>query len=282
MDARREIREFLASRRARLTPESVGLPNYGRRRVPGLRREEVAVLAGISVPYYARLERGDMSKASDSVLAALARALRLDDAERAHLFNLARAARPIAARARGTDDATRVRPVVQQLIDAFTGAAAFVNNHRLDILTGNALGYALCAVLFAGARSTNLARFTFLDPGAHEFFADWDSASSDVVADLRAAAGGHPHDRRLAALIGELTAHSEEFRTRWAAHDVNLNRSGIKRVNHPLVGELELNYEQLDLPSDPGLAIFTFSAPPGTPAAESLSFLASWTSAGTL
>ncbi|MFG1608088.1 helix-turn-helix transcriptional regulator [Actinoplanes sp. NPDC049265] len=277
LDARAEIREFLISRRARLTPNSVGLPSYGTRRVPGLRREEVAVLAGISVPYYARLERGDMSKASPSVLEGLARALRLDDAERAHLFDLARAAGSGRARTPAPGDATRVRPVVQQLLDAMSGAAAFVNNHRLDILGANRLGYQLCAAVFNGAPRANLARFTFLEPGAREFFIDWENAASSIVADLRTATGRHRQDARLTRLIGELATRSEEFRLRWAAHDVTLHRSGVKLLRHPLAGDLELNYEQLDLPSDPDLMIFTFSARPGTPAAEALAFLASWT-----
>ena len=277
MYARSEIREFLISRRARLTPASVGLPCYGYRRVPGLRREEVAVLAGISGPYYARLERGEMSKASDSVLNSLARALRLNDAERAHLFDLARAAHPASPAARSQAGPTRVRPVIQQLLDAFTGAAAFVTNHRLDHLGANSLGYALCSPVFAeGVRTANLARYIFLDPGAPEFFTGWDNSATDVVADLRSSAGRNPHDDRLAGLIGELATRSDAFRVRWAAHDVKSPPSGVKTLNHPLVGEIELNYEQLSLPSDPGLAIFTFSAPAGSPAADSLAFLASW------
>jgi transcriptional regulator with XRE-family HTH domain len=275
MDARAEIREFLVSRRARLTPADVGLPTYGQRRVPGLRREEVAVLAGISVPYYARLERGDMSKASPGVLEALARALRLDEAERAHLFDLARA-RARAAPAAG--DASTVRPVIRHLVDAVTGAAAFVGNDRLDVLAANSLGRVLCPGIVA---SGNLARFALLDAEARTFFRDWESAAASVVADLRAATGRHPRDQRLTGLIGELADRSEEFRARWADHDVTLYRSGVKRIHHPLVGGLELNYEQLDLPADPRMIIFTFSAAPDTPAAEALTFLASWSSVQT-
>ena len=208
MDTRSEIREFLTSRRARLTPAQTGLPSYGPRRVPGLRREEVAVLAGVSVPYYTRLERGDMSGVSDGVLDALARALQLDDAERAHLFDLARAARPaVAPRRRRAKQ--QVRPAVQQILDAMTGAAAFVRNDRLDILGGNQLGYALYSEMFVGdVRPVNTARFVFLDPRAREFYLDWERAARDVVAVLRSAAGRDPHDRALSDLVGELSTRA--------------------------------------------------------------------------
>ncbi|MET7486298.1 helix-turn-helix transcriptional regulator [Streptomyces sp. NPDC005538] len=276
MDRRAEIREFLTSRRARVTPARAGLPTYGPRRVPGLRREEVAVLAGISAPYYARLERGDVINASDSVIEALARALRLDDAERAHLFDLARAGNPAVQRGHG-DQSRRVRPVVQQLLAAFTGAAGLVGNDRLEILGANRIGYGLFAAMFAsGSRPANLARFTFLDPAAREFFADWERAASDIVAALRSSAARNPHDRELTGLIGELATRAEAFRVRWATHDVQLHPSGVKRLRHPLVGEIELDYEQLELPSDHRLAIMTFTAPAGTHAAEALAFLGSW------
>jgi transcriptional regulator with XRE-family HTH domain len=279
LDVRREIREFLISRRARVTPENVGLPTYGARRVPGLRREEVAVLAGISAPYYARLERGDVAKASSGVLEALARALLLNDAEREHLFDLVRAANPMTPLRDYNMPPQPVRPAIQQLLDAFTGAAAFVSNDRLDILAGNSLGYALCSAVFAdGAHRANLARFMFLDPAAPEFMVEWDNAASDAVAALRSSAGRNPDDQQLSMLISELASCSEAFRVLWAEHDVMLYPHGVKTLKHPLVGELRLNYEQLDLPQDPRLAIFTFSAPAGTPEAESLNFLASWSS----
>src|SRR5216683_4281697 len=167
MDTKSEISEFLTSRRARITPDQVGLHTYGTRRVPGLRREEVAVLAGVSVPYYTRLERGDINGVSDSVLEALARALELDDAERAHLSDLARAAQPTGARPRQRRAKQLVRPEVQWTLDAITGAAAFVGNNRLDILAANQLGRALFSELYAGpARPVNTARFVFLDPRA--------------------------------------------------------------------------------------------------------------------
>src|SRR4051812_27501234 len=215
VDARSEIREFLTSRRARITPETVALPTYGSRRVPGLRREEVAVLAGVSVSYYTRLERGDLNGVSASVLEALARALQLDEAECAPLFDLARAVQPAAAPRRRRHAKQRVRPAVQQILDAMTGAAAFVRNDRLDILGGNLLGYALYSEMFAGWAGrvpVNTARFVFLDPRARDFYLDWERATRDTVAVLRSAAGRDPDDRALSALVGELSTQSEAFR----------------------------------------------------------------------
>ncbi len=277
MDTRSEIREFLTSRRARITPDQVGLPVYGSRRVPGLRREEVAVLAGVSVPYYTRLERGDMSGVSESVLEALARALQLDEAERAHLLDLARAAQPTGAPPRRRQTRQRVRPAVQQVLDAFTGAAALVGNERLDVLGANALGRALFSELFvAPARPANFARFVFLEPRAREFYSDWDRAATDSVAILRSAAGRDPHDRDLSDLVGELSIRSEDFRTRWAAHNVRFHATAVKRVHHPVVGDLSLNFERLDLAADAGLTISTYTAEPGSRSAEALDLLASW------
>ena len=279
MDTRSEIREFLTSRRARITPEQAGLPTYGSRRVPGLRREEVAVLAGVSVPYYTRLERGDMSGVSESVLNALAGALQLDDAERAHLFDLARAAQPIAP-ARRRPPRQQVRPAVQHILDAITGAAAFVRNDRLDILGGNQLGYALYSEMFHGpARPVNTARFVFLDPRARDFYIDWDRAARDTVAVLRSAAGRDPYDRDLSDLVGELSTQSAEFRGHWAAHNVRFHINGIKRFHHPVVGDLELNFERLDLAADSGLTIFTYTAEPGSRGEEALRLLSSWSAA---
>ena len=210
MDTKSEIREFLTSRRARITPDQVGLPTYGPRRVPGLRREEVAVLAGVSVPYYTRLERGDMNGASESVLEALAGALQLDDAERAHLLDLARAAHPTPARPRRRQAKQRIRPEVQWTLDAITGAAAFVSNERLDILAANQLGLALYSELYDGpVRPVNTARFVFLDPRAEATFGDWDRVASESVAILRSAAGRDPYNRELSDLVGELATQSE-------------------------------------------------------------------------
>jgi transcriptional regulator with XRE-family HTH domain len=227
MDARQEIREFLTSRRARLKAADVGLPDYGVRRVPGLRREEVAVLAGVSVPYYSRLERGDLVGASDSVLDALARALRLDDAERAHLIDLARAVQPLASPPRRRPAKGRTRSSVQHVLEAITGAAALLLNDRHDVLAANALSRALFLELFDGQERPNFARFIFLDPRARDFYSDWDSVARDVVAALRSTAGRKPYDRALSDLVGELSTRSEEFRREWARHDVRFHHSGI-------------------------------------------------------
>src|SRR5687768_3466261 len=275
MHTRSEIREFLTSRRAKLKAADVGLPDWGTRRVPGLRREEVAVLAGVSVPYYTRLERGDLAGASDSVLDALARALQLDDAERAHLFDLARAAQPIGPPPRRGPAKHRIRPSVQQLLDAMTGAAAHIGNDRLDILGANPLGRALFLEMFDGQERPNAARFVFLDPRAREVYLDWDRIARDVVATLRSAAGRNPYDRELTDLVGELSTRSEEYRHHWARHDVRLHTSGVKRYHHAQVGDLELNYERLDVVFDTGLTIFTYTADPGTRSAEALSLLGS-------
>jgi transcriptional regulator with XRE-family HTH domain len=274
---KKEIREFLTSRRARITPEQVGLISYGSRRVPGLRREEVAVLAGVSVPYYTRLERGDMHGVSQSVLEALARALELDEAERAHLLDLARAAQPAGAPPRRRAVKLRVRPDVQWTIDAITGAAAFVGNQRLDLLAANPLGRALFSELYAApARPVNNARFVFLDPRAETFYGDWERVAGECVAILRWAAGRDPYDRDLSDLVGELATQSDAFRTRWAAHDVRFHNSGVKRFHHPVVGELNLTFNRLDLTADHGLAIFTYAAEPGSRSEEALNLLGSW------
>jgi transcriptional regulator with XRE-family HTH domain len=277
VETKQEIREFLTSRRARITPEQAGLPIYGTRRVPGLRREEVAVLAGVSLPYYTRLERGDMSGASESVLEALARALQLDDAERAHLYDLARAARPTAARPRRRQTRQRIRPEVQWTLDAITGAAAYVGNDRLDILAVNQLGRALFSELYATTgRPANFARFVFLDPHAEAFYADWERAARDTAAILRAAAGRDPYDRDLSDLVGELATRSEAFRTHWAAHNVRLHAAALKHFHHPVVGELSLSFNRLDLAADHGLTLFTYAAEPGSRSEQALNLLGSW------
>jgi len=245
--------------------------------VPGLRREEVAVLAGVSVPYYTRLERGDMSGVSEGVLEALARALELDDAERAHLFDLARAAQPTGARPRRRQAKQRVRPEVQWTLDAVTGAAAIVGNQRLDILAANQLGRALFSELYAApARPVNNARFVFLDPRAEAFYGDWERVAGECVAILRWAAGRDPHDRDLSDLVGELATQSEAFRSRWAAHDVRFHNTGVKQFHHPVVGELSLSYNRLDLAADHDLTMFTYAAEPGSRSEEALKLLGSW------
>jgi transcriptional regulator with XRE-family HTH domain len=277
VDTKQEIREFLTSRRARITPDRVELTSYGPRRVPGLRREEVAVLAGVSIQYYTRLERGDMNGVSESVLEALARALQLDDAERAHLFDLARAAHPTPARPRRRQTKQRVRPEVQWTLDAITGAAAFVSNGRLDILAANQLGLALYSELYdAPTRPVNTARFVFLDPRAEASYGDWERIATETVAILRSAAGRDPYDRDLSDLVGELATQSHEFRTRWATHNVRFHNSGIKHFHHPVVGELSLSFNRLDLVADPGLTLFTYAAEPGSRSEDALKLLGSW------
>jgi transcriptional regulator with XRE-family HTH domain len=276
MDTESEIRDFLTSRRARITPEDVGLQTYGPRRVPGLRREEVATLAGVSVDYYNRMERGNLSGASESVLDALARALQLDEAERAHLFDLARASRP-SPRARRRSTKKNVRPSVQWMLDSMTGSAAIAENGRLDALATNRLGRAFHSHLFDGSgRPVNFARFVFLDPRALEFFADWERAAKDCAALLRSEAGRNPFDRELSDLVGELSTQSEEFRGHWAAHNVRLHNKGVKHFNHPVVGDLELSYNRVELPADPGLAIIAYTPEPGSKSADAFSLLASW------
>jgi transcriptional regulator with XRE-family HTH domain len=276
VDPANDIAEFLTSRRAKVTPEQVGLPAYGPRRVKGLRREEVASLAGVSVDYYKRLERGSAAGVSDGVLEALARALQLDDAERAHLHDLARAANPVAPKRRRSSP-RRVRPVVQRIVDAMT-TPAVVRNSRVDYLSANALGRALYAPVFQSREQpANSARFTFLDPAAQDFFADWERTAKELVAHLRSEAGRNPYDRDLSNLIGELSTRSEEFRAWWAAHNVRYHRTGVKRLHHPVVGELELSYEVMELPADTGLTISVYSAEPGSRSAQALDLLASWT-----
>lgn len=276
MDTRSDIREFLTSRRAKITPDQAGLTAYGPRRVAGLRREEVAVLAGVSVPYYTRLERGDLRGVSESVLEALARALQLDDAERAHLFDLARAAGPMAKRRRRAAP-KQIRPSVQRLLDAITGGPAVIQNGRLDVLAANQLGRALYSEMFRDpTRPANHARFTFLNPAARDVYPDWERAADDGVALLRAEAGRDPYDRDLTDLIGELSTRSEEFRARWADHNVRLHQTGAKRFHHPVVGDLTLTFEMMELAADPGLNLLTYTAEPGSTSGEALNLLGSW------
>jgi transcriptional regulator with XRE-family HTH domain len=271
-----EIREFLTTRRSRITPEQAGLRSYGtRRRVSGLRREEVAMLAGISVEYYTQLERGSVSGVSEDVLDAVARALQLDEVERAHLFDLVRAAKQRPRRRGATTE--RVRPAVQQLLDSMTEAAAFVRNSRLDILSANRLGYALYSEAFSNPdRPTNLGRFVFLDPRARDFYVDWDGIADAGAGSLRAAAGRDPYDRDLTTLVGELSMRSDDFRERWAAHDVREYQAGIQRFRHPLVGELTLAYEALKLAADVDQILIAYTAEPDSPSSEALHQLAHW------
>jgi len=282
VDNRREVRDFLASRRAKITPERAGLTLYGRnRRVPGLRREEVARLAGLSVDYYTRLEKGNLGGASDGVLHAIAAALQLDDVERAHLFDLARAAHTAPARAPRRRAQPEVRSSVQRILDSMTGTAAFVRNGRLDILATNALGRALYApVLDDPPRPANLARFIFMTPErSAAFYRNWEGIALDAVGSLRAEAGRDPGDRALTDLIGELSTGSEQFRIRWAGHDVRSYRSGVQSFRHPLVGDLDLDFDALELPADPGQTMVAYTARADSPSEEKLALLASWSAA---
>ncbi len=277
MDNRDDIREFLTSRRAKITPEQAGLPDFGgSRRVAGLRRAEVAMLAGVSPDYYIRLERGNLSGVSESVLDALCRALRLDEAERSHLYDLARAAGS-TPRARRRPAGQHVRPGTRHLLEAMTDAPAFVRNGRLDILAANRLAETLYSPAFDTAdRPVNLARFCFLDRRAEDFYPDWNDAANTTVALLRTEAGRDPYDKALSELVGALATRSDDFRVRWAAHDVRLHHTGVKRFQHPIAGRLELGFEAMPMPADPGLTLTAYSAEPGTPAADALRLLASW------
>ena len=277
--AAHDIAEFLATRRARITPEQAGLPRYGKRRVVGLRREEVASLAGVSADYYRRLERGQVSGVSELVLEALARALQLDDAERAHLMDLARAAgrAGVVSPKRSRPPRKRIRPVVQRLLDQLD-VPATVSNVQGDYLAANALGRALYAPVFESPEQpANSARFTFLDRAAPDFYPDWERLASELVATLRSQAGRNPYDRNLQDLIGELSTRSEEFRVRWATHNVRFHRTGTKRLHHPIVGALTLSYETLTLDADDGLRLALYTAEPDSASQQALDLLASWT-----
>jgi transcriptional regulator with XRE-family HTH domain len=277
--SRNEIREFLTSRRGRITPEQAGLRAYGgRRRVSGLRREEVALLAGISVEYYTQLERGSVRGVSEDVLEAVTRALQLDDVERGHLLDLVRAAKQRPTRGRRTSE--QVRPGVQRVLDTITESAAFVRNGRLDILSANRLGYALYSEAFVDpTRPVNLARFVFLDPRSRDFYGDWNGIADAGASNLRAEAGRDPYDRDLTDLVGELSMRSEDFRLRWASHDVGQYRSGTQPFHHPLVGDLTLNYEALELTAEIGLTLIVYTAERSSPSQEALNRLASWSPA---
>lgn len=281
MDAPNDIREFLTSRRARLTPEQVGIPDFGgRRRVPGLRREEVALVAGMSVEYYTRLERGNAKGVSEAVLEGVSRALKLDAAEHAHLYDLVRAANEGShpARRRGPAKAQQVRAGVQQLLDAMHDVPAVVQNGRLDILATNRLGRAVFSQMYVQPqRPANFSRFVFLDERAPAFYRDWDDAADQTVALLRAEAGRAPHDRVLSDLVGELSTRSDTFRQLWASHDVREHRTGIKAITHPVVGDIDLTYEAMELASAREQLLIAYTAEPGTPSSDALKLLASWT-----
>ncbi|MDX6255312.1 MAG: hypothetical protein QOJ11_1646 [Frankiales bacterium] len=280
MDNRAEIREFLTSRRAKVSPSQAGLYGGRDRRVPGLRRSEVAMLAGVSVEYYSKLERGALAGVSTSVLEAIATALQLDDAERTHLAHLAQAAA-------GADRLTRRRrapkrwtapPSLQWVLDTVTAGPAIVRNGRMDLLACNALGRAMHAPLYDRDPSgrPNFARYTFLDENARSFYPGWDEAADICVAILRTEAGRDPHDKDLHDLVGELSTRSEAFRQRWSSHDVRIHGAGTKRFFHDAVGELVLAYESVDLNSEPGLTLTIYAAEPGSATAQNLQLLSAW------
>ncbi|MGV2900423.1 helix-turn-helix transcriptional regulator [Microbacterium sp. AGC62] len=278
MDTPDAISDFLTTRRARLTPEEVGLPDFGgRRRVPGLRREEVALVAGMSPEYYKRLERGQAKGVSDAVIDGVSRALRLDEAEHAHLHDLIRAANA-GARPRQSERparAVQVSAATRQTIDAMSTVPVYVQNGRLDAVATNALGRALFSEMLDGAPApANAARFIFLESRAQTFYRDWDAQTRQIVAVLRTEAGRSPYDRRLSDLVGELSTRSDLFRKLWGAHDVREHRAGLKTIHHPVVGDLDLTYQAMDLASDRGLQMIVFSAEPGSASRERLQLLA--------
>ncbi|WP_329790162.1 helix-turn-helix transcriptional regulator [Lentzea sp. DG1S-22] len=283
MNNRAEVHDFLTSRRAKVTPEQAGLPTAGQRRVPGLRRTEVAALAGMSVEYYAKLERGQLAGVSPGVLEAIARALQLDDAERAHLLRLAQEANGSGALLRPTRKSKQraIRPSLQWSLDSVTGPAIVVNL-RQDLLAANLLGRAMYSDVYTGsAGAPNFGRFTFLDPAARRFYPNWDVAADMLVANLRTAAGVDPHDKSLHDLVGELSTRSDEFRRRWGAHNVRIHGTGMKTFRHHVVGDLDLAYESMELRAEPDLIMTIYAAEPGSPTAQALSLLASWAASET-
>ena len=270
-----ELGDFLRSRRARIQPEEVGLPGHGRRRVPGLRREEVAQLAGVSVDYYIRLEQGRSPSVSDAVLDAVARVLRLDDTEQQYLRRVARPARTRRKSAPGPAR-QRVRPGLRLLLDAMDGVPAFVLGRRMDVLAWNTLGDAVVGFSRMPPEERNMPRQVFLDPQAHELYPDWPAVAAETVAYLRLDAGHHPNDQRLATLVGELSLGSEDFRRLWADHQVKEKTYGAKRVTHPVVGELSMPYETLTVSGEPDQMLVVYTPEPGSRTEERLGLLASW------
>lgn len=285
MDNKAEVKEFLTTRRAKVTPGEVGLPAGTNRRVPGLRRSEVATLAGVSVEYYTKLERGAVAGASPEVLESLARALRLDDAERAHLFDLAHAASPTARPPKRRDGRTWTPgPGLQWALDAVTAGPAFVRNGRMDLLATNTLAEAFYTQLYdmpgRPAGPPNIARQAFLDDRARDFYPDWEGMADITVAILRTEAARDPHNKALHDLVGELSTRSDEFRTRWGAHDVRHHGSGFKHFHHPEVGEMTLAYEGLRMEGERGLTWTIYAPEPGSPSEDAMKLLASWAATG--
>ncbi|MFB6516574.1 helix-turn-helix transcriptional regulator [Streptomyces sp. NPDC056401] len=268
-----DLAGFLRTRRARVDPAAVGIPTDSRRRVEGLRREEVAHLSGVSVDYYVRLEQGRATQPSEQVLDALARVLGLDETEREHLYRLARQRRRRAKAPGG-----RIRPEVLRVLDLVAGAPALIMDHRLNVLAGNVLAGLLFGRPLPGL---NIARHLFLEEGEHGLYAEWEHCTLDVVGHLRLAAGQYPDDRGLASLIGELAMGSERFRRLWARADVRARTHGRKTYRHPLVGLLELHQENFALPGESGMELLVLSAAPGSPAEDGLRLLAGLGANGT-
>ncbi|MCW3493338.1 helix-turn-helix transcriptional regulator [Microbacterium sp. SSM24] len=280
MESPSAITEFLTTRRAKLTPAQVGLPDFGgRRRVPGLRREEVALVAGMSAEYYKRLERGIATGVSEAVIDGVSRALQLDDAEHAHLNDLIRAANAGAHPQQRRTPARKphVSEGLRQTIDAMSTVPVYVQNGRLDAVATNRLGRALFSeMLDDSTQPANAARFIFLEPRAQTFYRAWETQARQIVAVLRAEAGRSPYDRQLSDLVGELSTRSDLFRKLWGAHDVREHRAGLKAVHHPVVGDLDLTFQAMDLASDRGLQMIVFSAEPGSASHERMQLLANW------
>jgi transcriptional regulator with XRE-family HTH domain len=276
MDNQAEVSDFLRTRRNRITPAQAGILGGGRRRVPGLRREELAALAGTSVDYIAKMERGNLAGVSAEVLDAVARALQLDDAETEHLHDLARAAAPASPRRRPRPQSATVRPTLQRFLEAITGTPVWVRNQRMDYVAGNDLGEALFSpILDDPASRRNNALFTFLSPAARIYYPDWEQGADSVVASLRSSAGRNPHDKSLTDLIGELVTRSDDFRYRWARHDVRFHRAGTKRIHHPAVGDLEFSFEAMELPDSPGLTMYAYTTEAGSASEERVRLLGS-------
>jgi transcriptional regulator with XRE-family HTH domain len=252
--------------------------------VPGLRREEVALIAGMSAEYYKRLERGNAGGVSEAVIDGVSRALQLDEAEHAHLHDLVRTATAgTHPQRRRATRKPQLSPGMQQTIDAMSTVPVFVQNGRLDAVAANRLGHALFSVMLDDARPpVNAARFVFLDPRAQAFYQDWEGNTRQIVAVLRAEAGRSPYDRRLSDLVGELSTRSDLFRKLWGAHDVREHRTGTKSIHHPVVGDLDLTFQSMDLSSDRGLQMLVFSAEPGSASHDGLQLLASWASTDTV
>src|SRR5215213_2381286 len=276
MDSKSDIRDFFVTRRAKISPERANLPSHGTRRVPGLRREEVAALSGVSVDYYNRLERGNLAGVSEAILESIANALQLDEAERLHLYRLARAASPVP-RARPAPKRLRLSASIQRVLDGMNGVPAIIRNGRMDLLAANLLGRALYSAAYDAEPDTpNLARFAFMNPAARELYPDWDAAANVAVALLRTEAGRTPGNAALNALVGELSTQSDEFRQRWATHNVRTHYSGTKTFHHPAVGDLVLAYDLMEFPGEEGVSLTAYSAEPASPSADNLALLASW------